>query len=139
MLLLQNGYCWKHYLRRPITKPLNFLKSSSELNFVFKSITRSKVFLWAGPACITASITRHTLVFIRPNDVITSSYKAIDEFIKSFIISCSKSNLKEASLGYYLIGKMISPKLENDERKPLDKTTISFLFLFPSRRQNMSP
>ena len=61
------------YLRSPMTKPENFLKSSSELNFVLRSMTRSQVFLWAGPAWITASISRHTEVFIRPNEVMTSS------------------------------------------------------------------
>ena len=63
------------YLRRPITNPENFLKSSSELNFVLRSMTRSQVFLWAGPACITASINLQTEVFIRPKEVMTSSYK----------------------------------------------------------------
>ena len=60
-------------MRRPITNPENFLKSSSELNLVLRSITRSQVFLCAGPAWITASISLHTEVFMRPNEVITSS------------------------------------------------------------------
>ena len=57
-----------------MTKPENFLKSSSELNLVLRSITRSQVLRWAGPAWITASISLHTEVFIRPNEVMTSSW-----------------------------------------------------------------
>ena len=60
-----------------MTNPENFLKSSSELNLVLRSITRSQVLRWAGPAWITASISLHTEVFIRPNEVMTSSCNSI--------------------------------------------------------------
>ena len=38
------------YLRRPMTKPENFLKFSSLLNLVLSNITRSQVLVWVGPA-----------------------------------------------------------------------------------------
>ena len=83
--------CFKYrintYLRSPITKPENFLKSSSELNLVLSIMTRSHVFLWAGPCCITASSTRHTDVFIRPKDVITSSCSS-SMLLSHVITSC---------------------------------------------------
>ena len=40
----------KVYLSMPMTKPENFLKSSSEENLVFNIITRSQFDRWAGPA-----------------------------------------------------------------------------------------
>ena len=40
----------KTYLRRPMTKPENFLKFSSLLNLVLSNITRSQVLVWVGPA-----------------------------------------------------------------------------------------
>ena len=90
-----------------MTKPENFLKSSSELNFVLRSITRSQVFLWAGPAWMTASSTRHTEVFILPKDVMTSSCTAI-MLRQAFLsgtqrINCDKSLLEKLLFAAFFI------------------------------------
>jgi len=66
-----------------MTKPENFLKFSSLLNFVLSSMTRSQVFVWVGPACMTASMTLHTLVFMRPKLVITSSFRPSSRMVWS--------------------------------------------------------
>ena len=74
------------YLMRPAMNPENFLWSSSsvdEPSLVLSSMTRSQVAVpVVGPCLVTASTTRHTLVGILPNDVMTSGFSPSD------MISC---------------------------------------------------
>ena len=80
-----------------MTKPENFLKSSSELNLVLRSITRSQVLRCAGPAWITASISLHTEVFIRPNEVMTSSWNVHHGALLGILMSLWWPNLQYKS------------------------------------------